>query len=107
MERSIELEWREIVAHLDESAAPPDDNAFAHWAFALGVLGLIPLAAPELVLASLPFATAALLLGMLGLRRAGAIGRGRTRSGIALLLGAAPIMTVFLIGTLALTLLAP
>jgi hypothetical protein len=107
MERSVELEWREIIAHLDESAAPPDDNALAHWAVAVGLMGLIPLAAPELLLVSLPFAAAALLLGVLGLRRAGAVGRGRTRSGIALLLGAAPVLTVLLIGALAVVLLAP
>jgi hypothetical protein len=107
MERAVELQWREIVAHLDDAPAPPDDNAFAHWALALGVMGLIPLAAPELLLAALPFAAGALLLGALGLRRAASIGRGRTRSGIALLLGAAPVATVFLIGALALVLVAP
>ena len=107
MEQSVELAWREIVERLDDTRTPPDDNGLAHWAVALGAMGLILLAAPQLLLASLPFAAAALLLGVLGLRGAAWIGRGRTRSGIALLLGATPFATVLLIGAVALVLVAP
>lgn len=107
MARSIELEWREIIAHLDDTPTPPDDNGFAHWSVAIGVIGLLPMLAPETLPASLPFAFLALVFGLIGLRRSGAIGRGRTRAIVGVMLGAVPLITAAAIAVLAVVLLAP
>lgn len=106
MERSIELEWRAIVAHLDETPAPPDDNGFAHWSLAVGVIGLLPMLAPETLPASLPFALLALVLGFIGLHRSRIVGRGRTRSIVGIMLGTVPLVTALAIAVLAVVLLA-
>lgn len=105
MERSIELEWREIIAHLDDSPAPPDDNGFAHWSIAAGAMALLPMATPETWPAAFPIAVVAILLGLIGIRRATRIGRGRTRATVGVMLGTVPLLAALAIGIFTLVVL--